>query len=61
VRQPTCHPERPHEARGLCEACYQKARAMGILASFPKMRAGTSNRRDYWREWKRRKAEKAAA
>jgi hypothetical protein len=24
-RTPTCHPDRPHEAKGLCKACYWAA------------------------------------
>lgn len=50
------HADRPARARRLCEACYHKMRSQGRLDSFPKVYQGTSARRDYWREYKRRKA-----
>ena len=46
-----CGARRPHEARGLCRLCYEKARVLGMLAAFPKkgpMKAKT--RAEYWRQ-----------
>jgi DNA-binding NarL/FixJ family response regulator len=31
----TCHPHRPHKARGLCGACYRRAQLRGTVASHP--------------------------
>jgi hypothetical protein len=30
-KKATCHPERPHLARGLCRSCYEKAKRNGTL------------------------------
>lgn len=50
----------PDDARGLCTACYQRARRRGILDTFPRVRWGRGaypSRKEYWRAYyKERKA-----
>jgi hypothetical protein len=36
ARRPTCHPERPHKARGLCPGCYEHHMDRGTLGQFPR-------------------------
>ena len=38
----TCHPERPHYARGLCTGCYDHHRDYGTLHRFPRMKRPTT-------------------
>lgn len=49
-----CAERRPHEARGLCRLCYEKARLLGMLSAYPKVGrlAKAKPRTDYWREYK---------
>lgn len=35
-----CGLEEEHEARGLCDGCYQRARRLGMLAGFPLRKRG---------------------
>lgn len=53
VRPAGCHPDRPHAAKGLCAACYNRVRQRG-----EKNRA---YHRTYQREWKLRKKKEADA
>jgi len=49
-----CGAQRPHEARGLCRLCYEKARLRGLHTAYPKTgRAPAAARTDYWRTYKR--------
>ena len=43
-RAPTCHPEREHAARGLCEACYRQQWRAGRAASYVKQLAAQRER-----------------
>jgi hypothetical protein len=38
----TCHPDRPVNARGLCDSCYEMHWRAGTLAQFPTKRAQRS-------------------
>lgn len=38
ARPATCHPERPVNARGLCDSCYEMHWKAGTLAQFPTKR-----------------------
>lgn len=38
VRPATCHPDRPVNARGLCDSCYEMHWKAGTLAQFPTKR-----------------------
>jgi hypothetical protein len=38
ARPATCHPERPVNARGLCDSCYEMHWRAGTLDQFPTMR-----------------------
>jgi hypothetical protein len=42
ARPATCHPDRPVNARGLCDSCYQTHWNNGTLAQFPTKRTGRS-------------------
>ena len=45
-----CGQKRPHEARGLCRCCYEKARVLGLLDAYPKKgRRPAPDRRVYWK------------
>jgi hypothetical protein len=35
MKPATCHPERPHKARGLCSSCHQKFRRKGLAGPGP--------------------------
>lgn len=36
ARHPTCHPDRPHKARGLCVGCYDHHLYNRTLSQFPR-------------------------
>ena len=46
------------EARGLCHACYERARSRGLLSGFPR-RPAMGDMRQYWRERKRKRKQRA--
>jgi hypothetical protein len=46
ARPATCHPDRPVNARGLCDSCYEKHWQAGTLAQFPTRRTMRS-RQDF--------------
>lgn len=53
-----CGREELHEARGLCTPCYQRARRLNMLPAFAQRQRGRprgphTNRREYWRAYKR--------
>lgn len=48
-----CGLRRPHEARGLCQSCYQQARRRGLLGGFARKVRTPGPRTVYWREYKR--------
>ena len=48
---PRCHPDRPHEAHGLCETCYKQR----LTAKDPE------KKRAYSTAWRRKNPEKASA
>jgi hypothetical protein len=39
ARPATCHPDRPVNARGLCDSCYETHWKAGTLDQFPTMRS----------------------
>lgn len=59
---PTCHPERPHHAKGLCKPCYYGARrkASTVLKAVDNERAKTWYRNNRASVLKKRRAEWAA-
>lgn len=42
ARPATCHPDRPVDARGLCDSCYEMHWRAGTLAQFPTKRTQRS-------------------
>lgn len=34
MKPATCHPDRPHIARGLCNACYLRAKRRALITAF---------------------------
>jgi hypothetical protein len=42
ARPANCHPDRPVNARGLCDSCYEAHWKAGTLAQFPTRRTGRS-------------------
>lgn len=46
ARPATCHPERPVNARGLCDSCYEMHWRNGTLGQFPTKR--TQRKRDHF-------------
>lgn len=42
ARPATCHPDRPVNARGLCDSCYEMHWRAGTLGQFPTLRAQRS-------------------
>jgi len=62
----SCHPEKPHVAKGLCNACYRHMRyhAKWKSSNTERSRLWRNKNRDKWRLWKkeaeRRKRERKA-
>jgi hypothetical protein len=56
ARPANCHPERPVNARGLCDSCYEKHWQAGTLSQFPTKRTQRS-RADFVADYEQLRSE----